>query len=144
MAGSPSVSLTAHLPAANIGHKGFLIRVVYKLSNLDIAQPSCPKGDTEQKLPHKPAALPLPGQNTGGRQALSEAFICLRNVSLSPMAESCKLRAVHVEPERLRPPNLSLQISWPNVPSKSLRDFEGFILFITQGPIGVLRLEFTM
>lgn len=50
MAGSSSVSLTAHVPPSNVGDKDFLIRVVYKLSNLDIVQPSCPKGDAEQKL----------------------------------------------------------------------------------------------
>jgi len=50
MAGSSSETPSAHLPASNAGYNGFLIRVVYKLSNLDIAQPSCPKGDAEQKL----------------------------------------------------------------------------------------------
>lgn len=42
--------LSTHFPASNTGYKGFLFRVVYKLSNLDTEQPPCPKGDGEQKF----------------------------------------------------------------------------------------------
>lgn len=54
------------------------------------------------------------------------------------MAESCKLRGLHVEPGLFYPPNLSLQIFWTNFPRKFLRDLKGFILFITWKAIQVL------
>lgn len=47
------------------------------------------------------------------------------------MAESCKIRALHVEPELFHPLNLSLEIFWTDFPRKPLRDFKGFMLFIT-------------
>lgn len=115
-AGSSSVSLTAHLPTSNAGYKGFLIRVAHKLSNLDILQPSCPKGDTEQKL-HQNLLPFLCQAKALQEKALLKAFICLRDIYLSPMAESCKLRALHMDPELLCPPNLLLQIFWTKLPA---------------------------
>lgn len=60
-----------------------------------------------------------------------KTFICLWKIYLNSMAESCKLRALHVEPGLFYPPNLSLQVFWTNFLRKSLRDLKGFILFIT-------------
>lgn len=67
-----------------------------------------------------------------GKSSLKKkTFICLWKIYLNSMAESCKLRALHVEPELFYPPNLSLQIFWTNFHRKSLSDIKGFILFIT-------------
>lgn len=87
--------LSAHLSAPlppNAKYKGFLIRVVYKLSNLDILQPSCPKEDAKQKL-HQ-ALLPFLCQAKGFQEkAHLKAFTWLRNfISVNPTADSSNLR----------------------------------------------------
>lgn len=67
------------LHRSNAGHKGFLIRVVYKLSNLNIPQPSCQGGDTKQKV--HPTVLPFLCQDRALQEkALSKAYFQLRNI----------------------------------------------------------------